>query len=97
MCMRKSIILTAVFLFLGEACMSAQKTVLEENSLFQKSQKTGLEYVLRLDPDRLLAPCRIAAGKRPKAATYGGWESMQIQGHSLGHYMSALSAFVNST
>lgn len=77
--------------------MSAQKTVLEENSLFQKSQKTGLEYVLRLDPDRLLAPCRIAAGKRPRAATYGGWESMQIQGHSLGHYMSALSAFVNST
>ena len=77
--------------------MSAQKAKLTENTMFDVSQRTGLDYVLRLDPDRLLAPSYKAMGKTPKAATYGGWESQQIQGHSLGHYLSALSGFVYYT
>jgi len=77
--------------------MSAQRTILTSKTLFSDSQETGLEYVLRLDPDRLLAPCYRALGQTPKAPNYGGWESQQIAGHSLGHYLSALSGFVYET
>jgi len=30
--------------------------------------------------------------KMPKKPRYGGWESMKISGHSLGHFMSAVSS-----
>lgn len=73
------------------------ETYLEETSLFGLSQKVGLDYVLRLDPDRLLAPCYTALGKKAKAFNYGGWESRQIAGHSLGHYLSSLAGFYYTT
>ncbi len=73
------------------------KIKLTENTMFWTSQQIGLEYVLALNPDRLLSPCYTALGKTPKAKNYGGWESQQIQGHSLGHYLSALAGFVYST
>ncbi len=77
--------------------MYQQKTTLFPNSLFEKSQQIGLNYVLNLNPDKLLSPCYTALGKNPKTSTYGGWESRQIQGHSLGHYLSALSGFYYQT
>ena len=70
---------------------------LKKETLFEKSRELGLNYVLAFNPDRLLAPCWNAMGKTSPEKPYGGWESMQIQGHSLGHYMSALSAFYAST
>lgn len=48
-------------------------------------------YLLRLEPDRLLAGFRENAGLAPKAQKYGGWESMGVAGHTLGHYLSAAS------
>ena len=48
-------------------------------------------YLLRLNPDRLLHTFRRYAGLEPKAPVYGGWESDTIAGHTLGHYMSALT------
>ena len=51
-------------------------------------QKDG-EYLLYLEPDRLLAWFRKDAGLEPKAEVYGGWETQGIAGHSLGHYLSA--------
>jgi DUF1680 family protein len=51
----------------------------------------NLEYLQRLDPDRLLHNFRSQAGLAPKGAAYGGWESDTIGGHTLGHYLSALS------
>jgi uncharacterized protein len=51
----------------------------------------NLEYLHRLDPDRLLHNFRSQAGLTPKGAVYAGWESDTIGGHSLGHYLSALS------
>ena len=77
--------------------MHSQKTTLTSKTLFQESQATGLNYVLKLNPDKLLSPAYTALGKHPKASTYGGWESQQIQGHMLGHYLSALSGFVYQT
>ena len=47
--------------------------------------------IMTLSPDRLLAPCYEAMGKKPKAERYCGWEAKGISGHTLGHYMSALS------
>lgn len=62
------------------------------NGLFKDSQDKGKEYLEYLDVDRLLAPCYEAIGKKPKKPRYGGWETMKISGHSLGHFMSALAS-----
>jgi len=51
----------------------------------------NLAYLHRLDPDRLLHNFRSQAGLTPKGAVYAGWESDTIGGHTLGHYLSALS------
>ena len=48
-------------------------------------------YLLSVDPDRLLHNFRKSAGLKPKAEIYGGWERDTIAGHSLGHYLSAIS------
>ena len=77
--------------------MNAQKVSLAADTLFATSQQLGLEYVLKYNPDRFLAPAYNAMGITPKASTYGGWESQQIQGHMLGHYLSALSGFYYQT
>lgn len=58
---------------------------------FADSIETNIDYVLAHDPDRLLAPFRIAAGLEPKAPKYGNWESTGLDGHSAGHFISALS------
>lgn len=93
----KRIIISSAILIAGVFYMSAQRTTLTAKTLFADSQETGLEYVLRLNPDRLLAPCYRSLGRTPKAPNYGGWESQQIAGHSLGHYLSALAGFVYQT
>lgn len=51
----------------------------------------NLAWLLSLQPDRLLSRFRANAGLKPKAEVYGGWESDTIAGHTLGHYLSALS------
>ena len=73
-------------------------TRLSPDSPLGRSQNTGLEYVLRINPDRLLAPCyeAMGRGREAKGLRYGGWESRQIAGHSLGHYLSALATFVEA-
>ena len=53
--------------------------------------RVNLGYLHRLDPDRLLHNFRSQAGLIPKGAVYAGWESDTIGGHTLGHYLSALS------
>ncbi|HNX05683.1 MAG TPA: glycoside hydrolase family 127 protein, partial [Opitutales bacterium] len=52
------------------------------------------EYVLALDPDRLLAPFLREAGLPKKAESYGNWESGGLDGHTAGHYLSALSHMI---
>jgi uncharacterized protein len=51
----------------------------------------NLRYLHSLDPDRLLHNFHSQAGLIPKGALYAGWESDTIGGHTLGHYLSALS------
>ncbi len=58
---------------------------------FRAAMERNARYLLGLDPDRLLHNAREYAGLRPKGALYGGWESKGIAGHTLGHYLTALS------
>ena len=61
------------------------------DSLFRTAQVRHASYLLSIDADRLLVPFREQAGLPAKATRYGGWEEKAINGHSLGHYLSALS------
>ena len=49
------------------------------------------DYLLSLSVDRLLAGFYENAGLKTSYVRYEGWESMLIGGHTLGHYLSALS------
>ncbi|WP_440696204.1 beta-L-arabinofuranosidase domain-containing protein [Clavibacter nebraskensis] len=55
------------------------------------AQLTDVEYVLRLDPDRLLAPFLREAGLDSPVPSYGSWEEIGLDGHIGGHYLSALA------
>ncbi len=57
----------------------------------QNAFKKETEYLKALEADRLLAGFFETAGLSPKAPKYGGWENTQIKGHTLGHYLSAIS------
>lgn len=65
--------------------------------VFAHQQKVHAQYLRMIDPDRLLAGFREQAGLEPKAQRYGGWESKDIAGHSLGHYLSAISYMYAAT
>jgi DUF1680 family protein len=57
------------------------------------AQELDAEYLLQLEPDRMLAYLRRRAGLDPKAKPYGGWDGAgrQLTGHIAGHYLSAVS------
>jgi DUF1680 family protein len=57
------------------------------------AQDLELEYLLALEPDRMLAYLRRSAKLEPKAKGYGGWDGdgRQLTGHIAGHYLSAVS------
>lgn len=61
------------------------------DSPFKEAQDRNIDYLLALEPDRLLAPYLRAAGLEPAAENYGNWESTGLDGHIGGHYLSALS------
>ncbi|MGO9480415.1 MAG: glycoside hydrolase family 127 protein, partial [Candidatus Kryptoniota bacterium] len=58
---------------------------------FKHAMEMDSAYMLSLEPDRLLSWFRKDAGLTPKAPVYGGWESLGLAGHTLGHYLSACS------
>jgi DUF1680 family protein len=66
----------------------------------KRAQDATAEYLLQLEPDRMLAGYRIRAGLEPKAGGYGGWDavdSRQLTGHIAGHYLSAISLMYAAT
>ncbi len=58
---------------------------------FAKARDLTADYLLSLDPDRLLAGFLINSGLEPQGEIYGGWEAMGLAGHSIGHYLTAVS------
>ncbi|NCD68147.1 glycoside hydrolase family 127 protein [Mucilaginibacter agri] len=66
-------------------------------SPFLDAEQTDMGYMLKLDPDRLLAPFLREAGLKPKAESYGNWENTGLDGHTAGHYLTALAQMYAST
>lgn len=64
---------------------------------FKNAQDVDLKYILALNPDKLLAPYLLESGLPTKADRYGNWESIGLDGHIGGHYLSALAIMYEST
>ena len=66
---------------------------------FRDAMLRDQKYLLSLDPDRLLHNFRVNVGLPSSAKPLGGWEepSCELRGHSLGHYLSALSLMYAGT
>ena len=76
----------------GPARAFALSAVTLRDGPFRDAQLRALHgLVANYDADRLLAGFRREAGLPAKAEPYGGWEARGIAGHSLGHYLSAVS------
>jgi len=78
-----------------ELCQVSEVRILP-TSVLAPAVKADVEYVLALEPDRLLAPFRREAKLPAKAKSYGNWENCGLDGHTLGHYLSALAGLVAS-
>ncbi len=57
------------------------------------------DYLLSLDPDRLLHAFRLNAGLPSSARPLGGWEEpkSEVRGHFVGHYLSACALMFAGT
>ena len=66
-------------------------------SAFKHAEEMDIQYLLALNPDRLLAPYLKGAGLSPKAENYTNWENTGLDGHIGGHYLSALSFMYAAT
>ncbi len=64
---------------------------------FKKAMEINRAYLLKLDADRFLWPFHERAGMAPKGKRYGGWEKLDVVGHTSGHYLSACSLTYAST
>lgn len=59
--------------------------------------KKEVAYLKSLDANRLMRGFGDISGRKINAQKYGGWETSAIQGHTLGHYLTAVSqAFASS-
>ena len=63
------------------------------------AQDLNAAYLLKLEPDRMMAYYRKRAGLTPKAEGYGGWDGdgRNLTGHIAGHYLSAVSLMYAAT
>jgi len=95
---------------LGKPVVPSQQQVFPQGDVrllpgpFKTMQDADHGYLMRLEPDRLLALFRVEAGLEPKAKPYQGWErpaqpgkTWSLAGHSLGHYLTALSLMYRLT
>jgi len=67
---------------------------------FKHATDLNIKSLLNYEPDRLLATFRLEAGLEPKAEHYGGWEDYprrNLNGHSIGHYMTAMTLMYQTT
>lgn len=65
---------------------------------FKRAMDRKCSYLLFLDNNRLLYSFRENSGLSTQGARqYGGWEGMEIRGHTAGHVLSALAQAYQST
>src|SRR5262245_38685642 len=65
----------------------------------KRAQDVTAQYLLSLEPDRMLAYYRIRAGLEKKAEPYGGWDGdhHNLTGHIAGHHLSGVSLMFLAT
>jgi DUF1680 family protein len=65
----------------------------------KRAQDLNAEYLLKLEPDRMLAYYRKRAGLEPRAQGYTGWDGdgRNLTGHIAGHYLSGVSLMYAAT
>jgi len=65
----------------------------------KQAQDLDADYLLKLEPDRMMAYYRKRAGLEPKAEGYAGWDGdgKNLTGHIAGHYLSAVSLMYAAT
>ncbi len=56
-----------------------------------------IAYLKKLDDDKLLKGFTEIGKVASTATKYGGWENSSIQGHTLGHYLTAVSQAYGAT
>jgi hypothetical protein len=63
------------------------------------AQDLDADYLLKLEPDRMMAYYRKRAGLEPKAEGYAGWDGdgRNLTGHIAGHYLSGVSMMYAAT
>lgn len=66
-------------------------------SIFADAMHANTAYLASLDPQRFLHNFYLSAGMPAPKPVYGGWESRGIAGHSLGHWLSAVSMTIANT
>lgn len=66
---------------------------------FQHAMELDRQYLLSLEPARLLHTFRLNAGLPSTAEPFGGWEEPkgELRGHFVGHYLSACALMYAST
>lgn len=64
---------------------------------FLHAEQKDAEWLLSLEPDRLLNGFLVNAGLEPKAPKYGGWEAGGLAGQTFGHFLSACSMMYASS
>ena len=97
----KFFILLSLFL---TACVSHKESCKEiasfsvsdvhiNDGAFKKAEELDSKVIQSIDADRLLYTFRANAGiANPKGVSqYGGWESSDLRGHTMGHYLTAMS------
>lgn len=65
----------------------------------KRAQDLNGDYLLKLEPDRMMAYYRKRAGLGPKAQGYTGWDGdgRNLTGHIAGHYLSGVSLMFAAT
>ena len=66
---------------------------------FRRAMELDRQYLLSLEPDRLLHTFRLNAGLPSSAQPLGGWEEpkCELRGHFVGHYLSGCALMYAST
>lgn len=62
----------------------------------KRAQDVNAQYLLLLEPDRMMAYFRLRAGLPPKAKGWDG-DGKNLTGHIAGHYLSAVSLMYAAT
>ena len=64
---------------------------------FKDAMERDRRYLHALESDRLLHTFRVNAGLPAPGEPMGGWEVLEVRGHTMGHYLSACAMMYAST